>query len=34
MVVGIEGGFDTSESGSNEFPKATSHGITWYYNFP
>lgn len=28
MVVGIEGGFDTSECGSNEFPKATSNGTS------
>lgn len=28
MVVGIEGGFDTSECGSNEFPKATSNATS------
>lgn len=26
MVVGIEGGFDISECGRNEFPKATTYG--------
>ncbi|XP_061165715.1 nuclear apoptosis-inducing factor 1-like [Saccostrea echinata] len=30
MVVGIEGGFDTSECGNNEFPRATSHDVSNY----
>lgn len=33
MVVGIVEGFDASECGSNEYPKATSNGITWFHYF-